>query len=355
VIATSPSRDRGGRFVTGQDLFSRCAAIAAVLRAADAASPECVSTRLFDQARLRAGEPSLPKAHNLAEWFGMPWPELKLFVLNDRRNQGATFAARHASRDEPWSSRRGASLAMRRVATALGSNELAAVDYDAYRNKQSAAVRALLPTSAQIIKLFGSWPNALTKAELHPSTAMRAEKGMPMTDALALFVRSQGRFPSQRELKRFALDPRWRFELTQGRSHSWDEWIAIFAEYWTGELRRWLPPPPKRRSLAAQTFEPLSDEDRARLRPLSRPPMNYWTFDRVVECVIAYFEENPHESMLTKEAYIPWAKARNQQGKWTMHQTRLHNYGTIRELSIEARRRMTKQPSGSASLTERHL
>ena len=149
-----PRRGRGGRFVAGGDLRTRYAQIADVLRAADPTRPERVSTRAFDAAR-SAHHPSLPSARSLGSWLGMSWQEVKDVALSESRDVVRTYGSRHREAARPWRDVEGAVLALKRVAEALGQEELSLTAYDAFRKRSSAATRELLPTSLQIVRLFG--------------------------------------------------------------------------------------------------------------------------------------------------------------------------------------------------------
>jgi len=339
VTTRTKHRAADGRFVTGDDLHSRYAAIAEVLRAADSERPEDVSMRTFDAARKVAGHGSLPLAQNLADWLGLSWAEVKTVALDKQRDKTKTYRVRRKAPDRPWKSEEGALLALRRVAEARESVELSQVDYDVYRKQQSQEVRDLLPTSPQVIALFGSWAKALARVGLRTPTAARA-KGMPVVEAIGLFVSTQGRLPRRADLVQFAADERWHFELESLSRRPWDEWITDFREYWGDQLKRWVPPQP-RRGGERPPLEALSAEEIAKLPRPQRLPKNYWTYDRVIECVIRYFEDHPEEPMLQQGPYREWAKLRNAEGLWTAQTSTLQRHGTLVELSLEARRRRT--------------
>jgi hypothetical protein len=72
---------------------------------------------------------------------------------------------------------------MKRVAEALGEPYLAATDYDAYRDRAPKATRDLLRTSAQIVKLVGSWTEALGRADLRPRLTT-SPKGLSVVEAI---------------------------------------------------------------------------------------------------------------------------------------------------------------------------
>ena len=330
-----------GRFVAGGDLRSRYAAIEAVLRVADPERPLRVSMRQFDAARAGAGHSSLPRAQDLSAWLAMPWQDVKAVALDPSRDPYRTYASRKRVDPRPWSNPDGAVLALQRVAKALGQNGIAATTYDRYRNEVSAATRKLLPSSPQIVALFGSWSAALTAAELETASAAQP-KGFPVVDAIAVFVRTQGRLPSRGELEEFAADPRWAFPLQSTARRPWQEWMAAFEAWWVGEVGRSLPETAPR-----SPFVPLSEEELVALPKSTRPPKGWWTRERVIACVVAYLEQHPEVTQLQQRGYRAWAKEQNAAGIWTAAPGTLTRHGTLEELETEARYRLGRRvPSG---------
>jgi hypothetical protein len=323
--------------LAGGDLRSRFEEIAAVLRFVDPARPQSVSTRKFDASRGRAGYESLPRAQSLAKWLGAGWTDVKIVALDDERHEVRTYTSRHRAPPRPWLDRDGALQALRRVAEALGQGDLSGVEYDAYRESCTAATRELLPTSAQVVKLFGGWARALSEANLSQSLASVQEAGVQRVEAVGLFVRTQGRRPGRKELEAFARDPRWAFPLQSGRGRPWETVLGEFATWWVGDLHRWMPPPSEPRP-----FVPLRDEDVAELRRRMRAPTGWWTRERVIECVVSYLKDNPEAPNLRQPSYRAWAKIKTAQGIWAAAPSTLRKYGTLAELEVEARARLSK-------------
>ena len=329
-----PRRDRGGRFVAGSDLRTRYAQIAEVLQAADPNRPERVSTRAFDAVRL-AHHPSLPSARGLASWLAMSWHAVKDVALSDSRDVIRTYGSRHRGATRPWRDADGAVLALKRVAEALGQDELSLTAYDAFRKRSSAATRELLPTSLQIVRLLGDWNTALARAGLLPSSARSTRTALPVVEAIGLFVHTQGRLPGRAELERFAKDPRWAFSLQRMSEKGWQEWLDEFERWWVHERRHQMPPSSKRRP-----FAPLDEGDIAVLPQATHAPKGWWKRERVVECVIAYLEDHPDVRSVQQGPYRAWATRRSAEGIWTAAASTLTKYGTLEELEREARRRM---------------
>jgi hypothetical protein len=342
VSPDSSRRGRGGRFLANSDLLTRYKAIAAVLRFVDPERPQSVSIRRFDAARGAAGYESLPHAQSLAKWLGAGWAEVKIVALDDERHEVRTYTSRHRAPPRPWLDRDGAIQALRRVAEALGQGDLSAVEYDAYRESCAAATRELLPTSAQVVKLFGGWASALREADLSRSLASVQEAGVQRIEAVSLFVRTQGRRPRRKELEAFARDPRWAFPLRNGRGRPWESVLDDFETLWVGELHRWMPP-----ASESRPFIPLRDEDIAELRLRTRAPKGWWNRARVIECVVSYFEDNPEVPNLRQPSYRAWAKIKTAQGIWAAAPSTLTKYGTLSELEIEARARVRGSRAGS--------
>jgi hypothetical protein len=328
-------RGSDGRFIAGGDLLGRYAAVAQVLRAVDPDRPERVSMRRFDVARERAGHGSLPRAQSIATWLGMPWAEVKAVALDEKRDKVRTYRSRHRSPPRPWDDADGALNAMKRVAEAFERDDLAARVYDDYRENAAPATRELLPTAAQIVKLFGSWEAALARACLR-SPRSRPPPGLSVVDAIGVFVRTQGCLPGRSELEAFAADPRWAFPLQRIGSRRWQAWIDDFEKWWVGGLERVMPAAPLGRS----PFVPLNEADIVELPNPERPPKNWWNRERVVACVIAYLEEHPEAAILRQPSYRAWATERTARGIWTASPTTLTKYGTLEQLEREARQKV---------------
>lgn len=326
-------RGRDGRFVADGDLRTRYEQIADVLRAADPDHPERVSTRRFDAARALAGHPALARASAHSDWFGMSWDETREVALNSARDPVRTRASRHRSPPRPWSDRKGVVLALRRVAQALEQDHLAGTSYDEYRKNAHPATRELLPTSAQIVRLFGSWDNALAATGLLPEITPQPS-GYPIVEATGLFVRTQGWLPARRDLEAFAADDRWAFPLQSPSQKPWAAWMDDFERWWVDELRNIMPEPCSGRS----KFVPLTEEDIVALPTSTRAPKGHWTRTRVVERVAGYLVGNPEVTALQQAPYRAWAKQQNASGIRTPSASTLNTHGTLEELERDARR-----------------
>jgi hypothetical protein len=282
----------------------------------------------------------LPTAKSLAGWLGISWQEVKTVALDESRDRVRTYGRRHSAAPRPWRDADGAALAMRRVAEALGRDELSTTGYDAFREKAPVATRNLLPTSFQIIKLFGDWYRALAQAGLRPAVGGRVSTGMPVIEAIGLFVRTQGRLPDRRELEAFAKDPRWAFPLQRLNGTAWDQWLAQFERWWAQELGHEMPSRSERRP-----FSPLDENDIAALPRQRRAPRGWWTRERVIECVVAYLEAHPEVRSLQQRPYREWATERSAGGVWTAQASTLTSHGALEELEHEARRQMNPRPA----------
>jgi hypothetical protein len=331
MTPASARRGRDGRFVSAADLRTRYAQIADVLRATDAEHPERVSTRRFDEMRSSAGHQTLPRARDLADWLGLRWSDVKAVALDETRDQVKTLKSRRREPSRPWSDVEGAVLALKRVAAALEQDHLSATSYDEYRRRSSSATRSVLPTSAQIVKLIGSWSGALELAGLAQSRPTGA--GLPVVDAIGVFVRTQGRLPGRGELEAFAADERWTFPLQRLGARKWKEWLAAFESWWVGDIGRWMPPPSKR----SVAFLPLQPRDIASLPQRAQGPRGYWNRARVIASVVAYLEENPGVTSLQQKPYRQWANRRNASGVKTALPSTLTRHGTLGDLEREAR------------------
>ncbi len=296
--------------------------------------------RKFDLARGGLGYGSLPRAQDLADWLGMSWVDVKAVALDESRDKVRTYRSRNRATPRPWGDVNGAALAMKRVSEALGQNYLAATDYDVYRSSAPHAQRELLPTSAQINKLFGSWAEAVARAGLAPSPG-GSPRGLSIVEAIGLFVRSQGRLPGRGELESFAADPQWAFPLQRMGEKRWQQWLDDFESWWVGELKNSMPAT----SPAAHPFMPLTNEDIAALPKRTRAPKGYWNRARVVECVVAYLRANPEVPSVRQPSYRAWAKGRNEAGVWTAAPSTVTRYGTLEELEGEARDKIRSEPS----------
>lgn len=330
------TRNRRGQFAGRYDFHSRYRAAATVLRFAWPADPESVSTRNFDDARSAAGHSDLPRADQLARSVGLSWSEFKCVALDTTRDQMRTYGARRKqpARRAIFTSQSAAAI-VRRVASALGQATPTAVDYDIYRIDYLARnrdVRFLFPTSDQVIAACGGWLAALLLADLDAPELDRKGVGMPVRDALGLFLSTQGRLPGKHQLKAFAADERWSFRLGQLGVGTWDAQVLAFRAYWTGTLGRWAPSRPT----TGCEFLPLSAIEIARLPLRTGPPRGWWTYERVLACISRYFDDTG-ASVLKQAPYRAWAKAQNAAGIWTAPPSRFVRYGTLAELAIAAR------------------
>ena len=140
--------------------------------------------------------------------------------------------------------------------------------YDTIRDRligagrtRNTTLEAILPTAAQIKQAAGSWPNAQRGAGLPtgqgeppgaataPSRAATAAKrrqiGMPVVDALVLFVDANGWLPGEHDLRTFMR--RAGLALARVQSTPWPVWIQQLAERLAQDGRQLPPKPPRGR------------------------------------------------------------------------------------------------------------
>lgn len=234
--------------------------------------------------------------------------------------------------------------ALRRVAGELGTEALSIPEYGAHREALLRRQRrrlapdlldALLPNSEQIIVRFGSWPAALSFAGLRPRERStfahsRHELGMPIAEAMIVFVENNSRYPRKRELQRYMKDCGARLANTAGQP-----WSRCLDAAEAPLRERGLPVPAVRPRTTAGP--PPMNERSYRLPPGRRIPgaprsRVYWTRERCLEALREYLTHlRPGQ-----DGRLRHYERLLQANGWPVHPT-LRKHGSFQELLAEAR------------------
>lgn len=239
----------GGRFRSRYDERTLLDVVAQLAEAVCPATPAALTQRDYDAARATAGYADAPSGKQIAARLGMPWRELVELATHPTIDKDRELG-RHLGRDdEEWLGPAAVKAALRTVALRLGLKTLGVADYCVERERileeARRAVRhegePLLPTESQILRIAGSWDEALRIAGLE-RRQRDDHKGVSVVEALEWALESMGALPTRRELFAFA--------EANGFSVAWKKtaWPAALAELRRrrAEWGKWTPlePPP---------------------------------------------------------------------------------------------------------------
>lgn len=336
-----PKQRPDGRFQARYDERTLLDVVAAVARTADPDEPAEITQRDYDAARERAGYPAAPTAKQTAARFRMPWPELVRFALAPMASPEIALGRQLGERNEDWLDEAAVRAALKTVALRLGKKTLLPADYLAERERMLADARRhyrhqaepLLPSEGQIVRIAGSWDEALQIAGLAPRpTVGRAHPGVPIVAALELALEAYGCLLTFRELARFAQANGFSLAKKTGR---WTDYLAELRAERT-DWGKWTPagyPPAEVRPDYAKPIRLPASFEAVRRRRYR------WTKDECVAALARLLAELGNER-LTQRLYLQKRRADPDLPPLTS----LQRQGGFGELVAEARKRRAPTP-----------
>lgn len=301
----------GSRFQPRQDLRTLAEVVAEVARAVDPDAPARVLQREWDAARANVGYPDVPRAAQIARRFQLPWAELLELVLQGH-NLDQSIGRLYGEEDDPLLGEAAIRTALKTVALRLGKKTLRPAEYreerqrmlDKARLSWLHGVEPVVPSEGQVIRVAGSWDQALEIAGL----ALRppdpgGQKGMAIVDALELCLETFGCLPTSHELERFGKtngislarrNERWGFYLTalRQRRQDWGRWTPA------------SPPPLNQRPDYTKPVPGLAVAEPPRRRKMR------WTKQECVDALVRLMVERPGQK-LTQRAYQSASRGRD--------------------------------------------
>lgn len=346
-------------------IFAEDGALLDVVRdVAEYASPVFpleVSMRRWNNARPGAGYPDAPTANAIHLRFnrhqgGFSWGYIvaAAFAEGPSRAQRLALFRREPRGKELDTSH--AVFALRLVAAELGRSfrddeyEPALERLIARERRRLGAdsqLEDLLPTKAQIMRLLdGNWEAGLKLAGLEPyerqrQKVFRKRNAMPMEEAAALFAELNGRWPSNPELHRWALDAHVGMRAPSYASTWWSETLDLATELLNA---RGIPVPTER----PKAGRPRKGEVRTYVLPpeplpYSPPGRNVWSTEAVIAALREWDRSLPAGVKRTSPRYgIDIAEHAEE---WPSPATVI-DHGGFRLLAREAIRRNTAVARG---------
>jgi hypothetical protein len=235
-----PARGQSGRYTVTYNDDDLWQAVADVARVARSDDPASCSQRAFDECRVLAGHPGLPTARWICRRLApehldfRPWPDLLALACDpDRDPRNAETRRRRSVTPELISAQR-ISYALNVVARHEGVRTLAPFRYSGGRARlieadrawrHGGAIEATLPTAKAIetaverltngeVAEAARWDYALALAGLEPRHVHEWPQGVPLVEAVELFIEKTGWLCTSGELQRFAFD--LNFALSNG-------------------------------------------------------------------------------------------------------------------------------------------
>jgi hypothetical protein len=294
------ARQQQGRFAPSRyDHGALVAAVADITRYACAATPQTVSTRLFNRSRSDAGHPSCPTAGVICERLGCEWPQVKELALDPDRCVDRSLGKALAEADDDPPDAAAIRAALRLAAARRHARTISGAAYmgerrlllDADRRCYRHGGQLRLLTESQILVAAGSWRQALALAGLDPLDPARAQnEPVQILDALDLFVDRHGYVATTQEMEGFAREE--DFPLARRRRRYAEEVAELRTRRdGRGEETPTERPPPQER--------PQFDAARG----TSRRRKKRWLDEELVAAIVRGFDLLPARVRMTQENY----------------------------------------------------
>jgi hypothetical protein len=279
-------RDARGRYQAPLTAGELLGAVRQVALAARPAEPTLCSQSQFDAAREQAGWSALPSAVTIARRLKSSWPALLGAIFDPARDEHRFVALRDSDSLPTALTLDDAVAAIRYTAAACGigeGNEFSHSQHDAImvplreyarRRRDRAQAHWLFPTVQMIDSTVG-WQAALQAAGLRPRQTTSVP-GLPLIDALELFLHDHGFLAGERSIKRWARER----GLSIANGNFREARAALMAR--RAREGRWTPPgllPSRRRPRTTAGGGPRN----AREQSIDRLPRRrrIWTADQV--------------------------------------------------------------------------
>lgn len=303
--------------------------VAEIARAARPQDPAGISQAAFDshvQEHVSA-YPFVPTARQIYARVNesgaarVSWARIVEASLGGDAALRQTLVAGHRTRPRAEMDDRLVYFALNYAARALDQRSLAPGQYEDVRAEALASatpmVAGLLPTANQIAQHAGGWDDALQVAclERRPATQPGSEpRGVAWVDAMALYLRHQGRLPLRNELLAFAADADFPI-AGQRKGETAEQITEQFRERWQAD-GGWCPPglPPRR----VRVSYPIQAGS---ISELPRRDRRDWSeLDDCAACVIEFWKELKGRREPTRAAYARWAIGKNAPAPRTFEQ-----------------------------------
>jgi hypothetical protein len=169
-------------------------------------NPSAITQTIFNRARLRS-QPDCPEAAYIARRLQCSWSEVLRIAFS---YEGNTFKLLAQRKGITEADRATCVEALRLVAERLQLPTLRPDDYEKEREAiigkrrgtHRASLLKRLPKAAMID--YHGWDELLLEAGLSSRSRRKNRQGMPIPDAVELFLQTQGRLPSLRDLIKFS-------------------------------------------------------------------------------------------------------------------------------------------------------
>jgi hypothetical protein len=228
-------RAGNGRLVATYSKSDLYKLVALAARKTKPHAPETLSVREFDRALGSIGYPDAPSGRAIYGRLKRPWPEIVALALRDMTANRADDAVSR-KKEGHWMTERHLFYALKTLARFKDVTTFTPMSYDAARDeylrsperqRDAEMHEQHLPTSSQILriaaKLAGDdplWEKALRYAGLTVETPSQ-QTGMPVAEAIYLYIRVTGLLPTRREIRR--LGKEWKIAIAFERGRLWQD------------------------------------------------------------------------------------------------------------------------------------
>ncbi|HET8751952.1 MAG TPA: hypothetical protein VFM43_05450 [Gaiellaceae bacterium] len=249
-IGTRERRDDGS-FVSTYSNADLYKLVALAARKARPDAPHSLSVRVFDQTLPAIGYPDAPSGRAIYARLKKPWPVIVERALSERseRSERQTEAVLKKREEAPWLTERHLYFALKAIAGFKEAETIPELSYEPWRaqylanrveeTRQSVdLLEQLIPTAGQILRIAASldaegttaWDKALAYAGLAPRPAATTVKGLPIVEAMQLYVEATGGefWPSQDEVERLAKE--WGIMIASRAGKNWSEYLNQYRE-----------------------------------------------------------------------------------------------------------------------------
>jgi hypothetical protein len=325
------SRERrdDGSFVSTYSNADLYKLVALAARKGRPDSPHSLSVRVFDQTLPAIGYPDAPSGRAIYARLKQPWPVIVERALSERsqRSERQSESVLKRKEEAPWLTERHLFFALKAIAKFKEAETIPELSYEPWRaayladrvqeTQQSLdLLEQLIPTQGQILRIAVSldaegkaaWDKALAYAGLAPRSRATALTGLPIVEALQLYIEAtDGQFsPSIDELDR--LGKEWGIMIAKRERGK--KWQAYLDECRVEREAKGLAMPTARRvrGIAQPTIGPKPGG----LQAPERGHRHRWTDENMGAQVVTDYVLDCRARSVTpsQDDYREWAKGR---------------------------------------------
>lgn len=176
-------------------------------------SPHSLSVRVFDRTLPAIGYPDAPSGRAIYARLKKPWPVIVEHALSERsqRSERQSESVLKRKDEAPWLTERHLHYALRAIAKFKEVETIPELSYEPWRAEYLAdrvtetrqsldLLEQLIPTQGQILRIAASldaegktaWDKALAYVGLAPRPTGKALTGLPIVEAMLLYVEATG-------------------------------------------------------------------------------------------------------------------------------------------------------------------